>query len=200
MIVWVNGAFGAGKTQTAHELRRRLGRGWVADPELPGFGLQRMLPGPLRSDFQEFAAWRSGVAEMLARADGGREQPVIAPMTLVDDAYFAEIVGGLRAAGHDVRHVALQASPQTLRRRLAVRQWKRRDLWALEQIDRCVAALRRPEYAEAVPTDGRSIDQVVEAVAAALGLELARPALGPLAARAYRLRVQLAHIRVGALL
>ena len=44
MIVWINGTFGVGKTQVAHELARRLGHGWVADPELVGYGLQRMLP------------------------------------------------------------------------------------------------------------------------------------------------------------
>lgn len=28
MIIWLNGAFGAGKTQTAYELRRRLSGSW----------------------------------------------------------------------------------------------------------------------------------------------------------------------------
>ncbi|MGN6415163.1 hypothetical protein [Flexivirga sp.] len=32
MLIWINGAFGAGKTQTAHELRRRLPEAQVADP------------------------------------------------------------------------------------------------------------------------------------------------------------------------
>ncbi|NII70905.1 AAA family ATPase [Microbacterium ulmi] len=34
MLIWINGAFGAGKTHTAFELQRRLVGAHVADPEL----------------------------------------------------------------------------------------------------------------------------------------------------------------------
>lgn len=52
MLLWLNGPFGGGKTQTAHELRRRLPGSVVCDPEEVGFGLHRMTPRPLRGDFQ----------------------------------------------------------------------------------------------------------------------------------------------------
>ena len=39
MLIWVNGPFGGGKTQTAHELQRRLPGSALCDPELVGFGL-----------------------------------------------------------------------------------------------------------------------------------------------------------------
>ncbi|MGS2645429.1 hypothetical protein [Streptosporangium sp. LJ11] len=38
MLLWINGPFGGGKTQTAHELRRRLPGSVVCDPEHVGFG------------------------------------------------------------------------------------------------------------------------------------------------------------------
>ena len=63
-----------GKTQVAHELRRRLGRGWVADPELVGYGLHRMLPRRLRQDLQDEPAWRLGIRDALRRTD----TPVVA--------------------------------------------------------------------------------------------------------------------------
>ena len=44
MIVWLNGAFGAGKTQTAYELRRRLPGSYVYDPENAGFFIRDNLP------------------------------------------------------------------------------------------------------------------------------------------------------------
>jgi adenylylsulfate kinase-like enzyme len=34
MIVWINGAFGAGKTQTAYQLKRRIDRAVVVDLEV----------------------------------------------------------------------------------------------------------------------------------------------------------------------
>ena len=38
MIVWINGAFGAGKTLTAGEIHRRLPDSVVYDPEDVGYG------------------------------------------------------------------------------------------------------------------------------------------------------------------
>jgi hypothetical protein len=33
MLLWINGPFGGGKTQTAHELQRRLPGSVICDPE-----------------------------------------------------------------------------------------------------------------------------------------------------------------------
>jgi hypothetical protein len=194
VIVWINGAFGAGKTQVAHELRRRLGRGWVADPELVGFGLHRMLPSRLRTDFQDEPAWRLGVRDALHRLDAAGVDPVLVPMTLVVDAYADEILDGLRHGGHDVRHVTLVASPATLRRRLRSRG--PRDTWARAQIERCTTALVAARFARHVPTDGRGVDDVVEDVARGLGLPLRHPRERPPVAFLRRRAVQLRHVRL----
>lgn len=37
MIIWINGAFGSGKTNTAYELKRRIPNAFVYDPEEAGF-------------------------------------------------------------------------------------------------------------------------------------------------------------------
>lgn len=195
MIVWINGAFGGGKTQTAHELRRRIGRGWISDPELPGFGLHRMMPRALRRNFQDEPAWRLGVRDVLARLDDHPElSPVIVPMTLVRDDCFDEIVGALRAQGRRVEHFSLIASPETIRRRLRSRV---HDAWALAQVDGCVRALASERYATHVDADARSIDAVVEEIAARAGLPLVRPRGGRLASRLRRLGVTLRHVRIG---
>ena len=53
ILLWINGPFGGGKTQTAYELHRRLQGSLVCDPEHVGYGLHRMLPPTLRGDFQD---------------------------------------------------------------------------------------------------------------------------------------------------
>lgn len=83
MIVWINGAFGAGKTQAARELLRRCPGLVLSDPEEPGFGIHHMLPRELRGDCQDFPAWRQAVREALARIDDAGHT-VVAPMTLIE--------------------------------------------------------------------------------------------------------------------
>ena len=199
-VIWINGAFGAGRTQTAFELRRRLADAHVADAELLGFALQRTLPPAARADFQDLAPWRPAVVDVLEHAETAHHGPVLVPMTIVRDDYFDEIVGGLRSGGVDVRHDALVASPQTLRRRLStriafVRSGLRRETWAVRQIPRCVTALARERYATHVHTDERTTDEVVEWIAADAGLTLGAPRLPPWRYQLRRLRVGIDHVR-----
>ncbi|HBD65376.1 MAG TPA: tunicamycin resistance protein, partial [Clostridiales bacterium] len=44
MIIWINGAFGSGKTQTANELHRRIKNSYVYDPENIGFFIRDNIP------------------------------------------------------------------------------------------------------------------------------------------------------------
>lgn len=202
MLIWINGAFGAGKTHTAHELHRRLPGSHVADPELIGFAMHKMLPAAARDDFQDLPGWRAAVVATLRAAEQAADGPVIVPMTIVRTDYFDEIVGALRTE-MDLRHVTLVASPATLQARLGTRLealgsrvFGGDGTWAMRQIDRCVTALADPRFATHVPTDDRTLDQVVEAVADDVGLKLGRPRLSPLRFQLRRLSVAARHIRV----
>ena len=152
MLVWINGPFGGGKTQTAHEIARRLPGSIICDPEYVGFGLNRMAPRGTVDDFQDWTAWRLGVVEVLERVLAGHDGDVIVPMTVVEPDYFAETVGALRARGHDVAHFALLADRATVVRRLRERGFGhplrfhplqfvlgrgslRRETWAMARID-----------------------------------------------------------------
>ncbi|MGW4116351.1 AAA family ATPase [Actinosynnema sp. NPDC004786] len=207
MLLWINGPFGGGKTQTAHELRRRLPGSFVADPEHVGFGLRRMTPPALRGDFQDLAAWRQGVVEVLDRAARGHDGVIVVPMTVVEPAYFREVVGGLRDRGHDVRHFALLARRATVVRRLREREVvhaarallgggaARGRSAAMRALDRCLERLREPEFAEHLWTDDLTVPQVAERVAAAAGLVLAPAAGGRLRGRVRRTWTSVKHIR-----
>ncbi|WP_243225706.1 AAA family ATPase [Microbacterium sp. CIAB417] len=200
MLIWINGAFGAGKTHTAFELLRRIPGAHVADPELIGFALHRMQPPASRRDFQDLPQWRSSVVETLHQVERAHPGPVIVPMTIVETDYFEEMIGGLRVRGVDVRHYALQARPDTLRERLStriafLRTGARRETWAMQQIPRCVAALRQESFATHVPTDDRTTDQVVEWIARDAGLVLERPRLSRWRYQFRRLGVGIQHIR-----
>lgn len=195
-LLWINGPFGVGKTQTAHELLRRLPGSVVSDPEHLGYGLHRMLPRAQRGDFQDWPLWRRGVREVLSGVAHAHSGPVIVPMTVTDPAYFEEIVGTLRREGHDVRHFALLADRRTLVRRIRSRG-PRRDNWALGKLDHCLTTLARPEFAAHVRTEQRTVPQVAEAVAASAGLRLAPNADGPARHWVRRAVVNVRHLRIG---
>lgn len=185
MLIWLNGPFGGGKTQTAHELSRRLPNGVVCDPEHAGFGLRRMLPPALRGDFQDLASWRAGVVEVLDLALRGHDGPVVAPMTVIEPAYFAETVGRLRELGHEVHHFALLARRETVLRRLRERGFGhalqflagkdaplRRDSWAVSTLDLCLTRLREDLFAHHVWTDDLTVPGVADRVARTAALNL----------------------------
>jgi gluconate kinase len=203
MLIWINGAFGAGKTVIAHELQRRLGDGLLADPENLGFALHKMLPAHARRDFQDLPQWRSAVLTTLIQTEAAWQGHVIVPMSIVRDDYFEEIIGGLRASGVDVRHYALTATAETLRKRLRRRggyvigrALGRNETWAMQQIDRCVNALAGERYATHVETDQRTPDEVVELIAGDAKLDLSRPRLSPPRERLRRFEIGLRHIRL----
>ncbi|MFF0751551.1 ATP-binding protein [Streptomyces sp. NPDC004267] len=200
MLLWINGPFGGGKTQTAYELRRRLPGGVVCDPEHVGFGLHRALPAELRGDFQDLRAWRQGVYEVLDLALRRHEGPVLVPMTLVDAGYFAEIVGRLREAhgAERVRHFTLLAERETVLKRLTERGLGRglkRESFAVRKLDGCLAALSRAEFADHIRTDGLTVPEVADRIAALAGLRIEPNTDGRLRHRLRRARIGLSHIR-----
>ena len=196
MLVWINGPFGGGKTAAGFELHRRLPGSVVCDPEFVGYGLHRMLPRGERSDFQDLPAWRIGVHQMLDLTLRRHEGTVIVPMTLVDDGYFAEIVGRLRADGFDVRHFALLAERATVLRRLRKRRLGGlvRDDFALGRLDDCLKQLRQPQFAEHLRTDRMSVPEVAEAIAGSAGLAIAGRS-GPVRSRLEQAGTSLRHVR-----
>ena len=181
-LIWLNGPFGGGKTQTAHELLRRLPGSIVCDPEHAGFGLNRVLPRELRSDFQNLAAWRAGVVEVLDIALNRHEGPVITPMTVTEPKYFEETVGRLQTMGHEVHHFSLLARRETVLKRLrsrgfvhAVRSTGAKlpgDSWAVSKVDICLERLQDKQFATHVWTDDLSVSEVADKVATATGLTL----------------------------
>ena len=58
MIIWLNGAFGAGKTTTANQLAGRLANARHFDPELVGYLLMTALSDHEYKDFQDLRPWR----------------------------------------------------------------------------------------------------------------------------------------------
>lgn len=119
MIIWLNGGFGAGKTTLAEELHRRLPDAVVYDPEDVGLMLWKWMPPS--GDFQHLPSWRELVVATALSLRRHHADTLIVPMSLIRDAYRAEILGGLADAGEELLHVFLEADAGVLRQRLNAR-------------------------------------------------------------------------------
>ncbi|QQM45381.1 NUDIX hydrolase [Streptomyces liliifuscus] len=164
MIVWINGAFGAGKTTTARELIDLIPNSTLFDPELIGAGLTQLLPAKRLAevgDFQDLPIWRRLVvdtaAAMLAELGG----VLVVPMTLLRQDYRDEIFGGLASRRIAVRHVLLAPAETILRERIADREVPpdlpdgeiRVRQWSYDHIEPYHAALAGWLTADAHPVD-----------------------------------------------
>jgi 8-oxo-dGTP pyrophosphatase MutT (NUDIX family) len=139
VIVWVNGAFGVGKTSTVRELQALLPGSSVFDPESVGEWLRALLPPGFvegLGDCQNLVSWRRLVPEAAAALLAELEGPLLVPMTVLRQDYRDEIFGALAARRIAVHHVVLHADETILRKRIEGDEVDRgaRD-WRLDQLD-----------------------------------------------------------------
>ncbi|WP_346172782.1 AAA family ATPase [Streptomyces cuspidosporus] len=159
MIIWVNGAFGSGKTTLVGELHRRWPAALVYDPEQIGYVLRDIVDVPT-GNFQDLRLWRRQVVSMAVGLLEEYERPILAPMTVVNPQYAAEIFGALGEAGVAVHHFFLKVPSEVLARRIDARSVAPHDperdeaarRWCKAQIAHCVAA------ADTLPTDTIFLD------------------------------------------
>lgn len=152
IVVWVNGAFGAGKTSAACELLDLVPNSTLYDPGLTGAALRGLLPRKRLAevtDFQDLPIWRRLVVDTAAALLAEVPGTLVVPMTLLRQEYRDEIFGGLAARRIPVHHVLLLPEETILRRRIAARHElsgdperdRRTRRWCLEHIEPHRAAL-----------------------------------------------------------
>lgn len=196
MIIWINGAFGAGKTQTAFELHRRIPGAFVYDPENAGYFIRKNSPKEThREDFQNEKMWREINYAMLKHIDSRYEGIVLAPMTITNREYIEEIIEKLKSENVKIAHFLLSASRETLLQRLKGRG-DRSNSWPAQQIDRCLQGFENEKFDYVIDTEKKSVEEVAEEIAVSAGIELLPRSRGTLRKKWNRIKTQIQHIRV----
>jgi hypothetical protein len=170
MIVFLNGAFGVGKTTVAERLGERIPNSLLFDAEEVGYFLRKVVaPVEQPDDFQHLPMWRTLTITTARWLQERYGRALIMPMTIWRTAYFEEVIGSLRAFEPALHHFCLTATEQTLVERLRGRGDKPETLaWCMEQDRHCLAAFRSPAFAEQIATDGKTPDTLVEEILARL--------------------------------
>jgi len=198
MVIWLNGAFGAGKTTVAHALGRRLKDSFIYDPENVGYFLRKNTPKVCdRPDFQDIPLWREFNYRTLSMMAWEHPGPIIVPMTLVEPQYWEEIIGRLVEEGVEVRHFILWADRKTLLRRLRGRSLGRldREAFAVAAIDRCLKAFETEITQVRVDTEHLTAEEAALKIALACGLTPLPDDRGTLRRAADHLRMVAQHVR-----
>lgn len=176
MIVWINGAFGAGKTTAARELIELIPNSTLFDPEEIGAAVVRLLPPKHLAevgDFQDLPIWRRLVIDTAAALLAELGGTLVVPMTLLRQEYRDEIFGGLAARRISVRHLLLAPAETILRERIAGRGATPAPAplgpagqadWAYDHIEPYRAALASWLTADAHPIDTSALTPYETAV------------------------------------
>jgi len=178
VIIWLNGGFGAGKTTLAEELHRRLPEALVYDPEEVGIMLWKWIAP--NGDFQHLPSWRELVVATALSLRRHHAKTLIVPMSLIRDAYRAEILGGLTDAGEEVLHVFLEADASVLRQRLNPRardgDWERgaREFGMTGVDEMVAAAARQPAGTLMLRSDRLTPAELADEVLAMAGMRQVR--------------------------
>jgi chloramphenicol 3-O-phosphotransferase len=126
MIIWLNGAFGAGKTTTAKELASLMPHARICDPEIVGYMLMEYLKDRDVHDFQDVPPWRSLVPVVLSEIAGLTGQDLIAPQTVMNEGYWNELRRGFERHSLEVYHVVLHVDTGPLNERINADDVERR--------------------------------------------------------------------------
>lgn len=166
-IIWINGAFGSGKTVTAAELHRRMPASFIYDPENIGFFLRKNTPsetGKRFMDFQDDPLWQKFNYEIIKDIIYSYSGILIIPMTIIRPEYFHKLIGLLREDGIRVDHFILGADRKTLMHR----QKSRLDFkssWAAQKLDACIEAFSDPVFDGYIDTTHMTAEQQAETIA-----------------------------------
>jgi hypothetical protein len=167
VIVWINGAFGSGKSTTAGLVVTMLDEAKLFDPEYVGYMLMPFVQSPT-GDFQDLPLWRHLVVETMSGLAQQYPHPWVAPMTLINAEYRAEILDGIRSRGVEVCEFVLTLPAGQLRARIDADQVEAQaKQWRHDHVSQALTTFA--SLTDAAVIDGsQTPERVAEAVTAQL--------------------------------
>lgn len=195
MILWINGAFGAGKTTVANELNRRIENAYIYDPENAGYFIRKNIPQQINTEdnFQDYKLWRDFNLKMLRFIADSFDGTIIVPMTVTNRQYYDELILKL-SERYIVKHFILYASKKVILKRLSTR-FEGKNSWAAGKARECISAFNSDIPGIKIMTDNMGIDEITQRIGELSGIILNRDKRKKLTKKLNRLAVKLKNIR-----
>ena len=118
VIIWLNGTFGVGKTTLSETYIKHFNNCRIFNPEHVGY----MLGGNLRDidyyDFKDLPPWRNLVPRVLHEVAEFTGADIVAPQSVLTEAYWHELRSGMDDLGLHVLHVVLDCELSRLTSRI----------------------------------------------------------------------------------
>ncbi|MGX7013937.1 AAA family ATPase [Vagococcus silagei] len=166
MIIWINGAFGSGKSTVSNALKDKMSKSKIYDPEIIGSFINQLTPKYKRkSDFQDYPAWRKWNARLLLLFSKVYSGVIIVPMSLYQEDYFNEIVGELQYRRIDVYHFILDVEDEIVIKRLKNRNDETL-AWGISKLSQCQDFFKRRPKTEKIAYSKSSVDDAVNKILA----------------------------------
>ena len=163
MIIWINGAYGSGKTTISNALHSRLDNSYIYDPENAGNFVRNNFPSIFwKDDFQDFEIWRMINFEMIKYIVENYEHKIIVPMSIVNENSYNEIILKLSEL-FVVKHFILYAGFETILKR-NLERGEEPNSWCIRQIDRCINAFNNNIKGTIIDNENRKLDIVVDEI------------------------------------
>jgi adenylylsulfate kinase-like enzyme len=136
VILWINGAFGVGKTTTAQAIRERAPAWRLFDPENVGLLLATSLSGIDFNDFQDLSPWRSLVPLIASELSEFTGEDLLIVQTVLVQDYWEEMQASFAERGQRVVHILLDAPAMVLEARIRADQIERSaEKWRLDHVE-----------------------------------------------------------------
>ncbi|QSX04994.1 AAA family ATPase [Sedimentibacter sp. zth1] len=165
MIIWLNGAFGSGKSTIADLLHQKIEFSHIYDPEQVGYFLWDNFPGKMKrkGDFQNIEIWRNINYQIIKHMNDNYNGVIIIPMTIVNIDCYNQIIGKLINDGVDIHHYILDADKEIIKKRL-LNRGEEENSWAEQQIDRCFQAFDSKISGEKIDTNKFNLKETVNII------------------------------------
>ncbi len=171
MIIWINGAYGVGKSTLAEDLAKKMENAMVFDAEAVGNAVRGNYPNdPYGVIFEDYPLWHEFNYQLLKDIHNTFGRNILVPMTLVRPNSYSTILKRLMDDRIDTKLIVLEASYQRIHDRILARG-EGEDCWCMRSIEMARNAVNAMAEGYHICTDNKSVEELSRLVLAYIGQE-----------------------------